>query len=149
MYCVHATTDSTLFPPPVLCFPGPCTIHAVWCWRTRVAWNHAKQLLSLQRQLSLRTLGSFHIDERRSLTELRSILRDVLSEGLRKATEASIAEAARAAQEAAEAAAAAAQETRKNSICRRCRGARREHGLAFCWIECVWIGEPFLMPSWQ
>eukprot|EP00903_Cladosiphon_okamuranus_P007250 g7034.t3 len=68
------------------------------------------RLLSLQRQLSLRTLGSFHIDERRSLTELRSILRELLSEGLRKATKASIAEAARAAQEAAEAAAAAAQE---------------------------------------
>eukprot|EP00752_Nemacystus_decipiens_P001274 g1270.t1 len=65
------------------------------------------RLLSLQRQLSLRTLGSFHIDERRSSTELRSILRDLLSEGLKKATKASIAEAARAAQEAAEAAAAA------------------------------------------
>lgn len=72
-------------------------------------------MLSLQRQLSLRTLGSFHIDDRRSLTELRGILRDLLSDGLRKATKASMVEAVRAAQEAAEAAEAAAREPRKGS----------------------------------
>ncbi|CAN0455313.1 unnamed protein product, partial [Ectocarpus sp. 8 AP-2014] len=72
------------------------------------------RLLSLQRQLSMRTLGHFHIDERRSLTELRTILRGLLSEGLSKAKKASMAEAMRAAKEAqaaaaAEAAAAAVQ----------------------------------------
>lgn len=67
------------------------------------------QLLSLQRQLSMRTLGHFHIDERRSLTELRAILRGLLSEGLSKATKASIAEAMRAAKEAQAAAEAAAE----------------------------------------
>lgn len=56
----------------------------------------------------MRTLGNFHIDERRSVTELRRILRGLLSEGLVKATKASIAEASRAAQEAAVAAAATA-----------------------------------------
>lgn len=62
----------------------------------------------------MRTLDHFHIDERRSLTELRAILRGLLSEGLSKATKASMAEAMRAAKEAqaaaeAEAAAVAAQ----------------------------------------
>lgn len=48
----------------------------------------------------MRTLGNFHIDERRSFTELRSILTGFLSEGLIKAT-------TRAKKEAEEAAAVA------------------------------------------
>lgn len=48
----------------------------------------------------MRTLGRFHIDERQSLTQLRTILRGFLSDGLKKATKASVAEAMRAEQEA-------------------------------------------------
>lgn len=97
-----------LFPLPVL--------HNIFSPEIQQRNRQHFQLLSLQRQLSMRTLGHFHIDERRSLTELRAILRGLLSEGLRKATKASMAEAMRAAKEAqaaAEAAAAAAQATGK------------------------------------
>lgn len=69
---------------------------------------YGQQLLGLKRRMCLRKLGTFHIDERRSLTELRAILREKLSEGLARATTASIAEAVVAAEEAKVAAAAAA-----------------------------------------
>lgn len=58
--------------------------------------------------MCLRKLGTFHIDERRSTTELRAIMLERLSEGLAKATKASIAEALVAAAEEVKAAAVAA-----------------------------------------
>ncbi|CAM9781452.1 unnamed protein product [Scytosiphon promiscuus] len=76
------------------------------------------RLLSLQRQLSMRTLGHFHIDERQSLTELRSILRGFLSDGLNKATKASMAEALRAAEEAEATRAARAAEAASKTAAR-------------------------------
>ena len=45
----------------------------------------SRQVLGLERLMSMRTLGKIFVDERESVTELRRILKEMLSEELDKA----------------------------------------------------------------
>lgn len=67
----------------------------------------------VKRRMCLRNLGRIYLDERKSLTELRAILRKLLEEALRKATQQVTLDAVRATEAAAQAARAAQAENVK------------------------------------